>query len=173
MAEDDNAEMDDSFFPDDLPVEMLPEKPSLRGLATLKHGMSSPALAPLMGCRVCPWKGSCPQYEPASKAGCAARRQYLVESRKEIGNVSFNLMQRALVLREEVEAEAAKIRLSGESPLQNRAWLKAYEVDVELAKFLLRMKYGTRQTITVQKDEGDYVDVVQKTVVPQETEVKG
>lgn len=135
------------------PKEALVRRVKSRTVVTT--GMRTPLLAPLLGCRNCPWRRSCPQFNPESRAGCEARRQYLVQSRREVGSVEFNLMQRAVILREEVEAEAARIRMSGESPLQNRQWLRAYEVDLELAKELMRMKHGSKQTIVVKRADDD------------------
>lgn len=123
----------------------------------LKHGRQSKAIMGLRGCDPCPWKRTCAMYQQGHRQGCEARTQWLVAARKEVGNVEQALFERAVKLREEIEAEALAIRKSGESPLNNKSWLKAYEIDLELAKFLTKLRHGTKseQHVYVHKDDDD------------------
>ena len=128
-----------------------------KGTNNLTTGRSSRAILGVAGCKNCPWRRTCTVYNPDSLIGCDARMNHLLRIRKEIGNVESNLFNRAVSLREEVESEATKIRSSGESPIQNKAWREAWKLDLELAKFMTRMKHGTKQTIRVERVEEDNI----------------
>lgn len=127
-----------------------------QGTHSITTGKNSKAIMGMYGCDNCPHRDSCAMYSPlehSNKTGCAARQRYLVDMRREIGNVDSNLMGRALVLREELEAEAVRIRKNGESPIRDKDWRDAYKVDLELAKFLVKLKHGTKHTHRIERDD--------------------
>ena len=136
-------------------------------LSALKSGRYSRSVLGLSGCGVCPWRRTCVVFDPldpsAVRVGCQARLNYIVGVRKEVGGVEQNLFERAVMLREELEAEALAIRLKGESPLQNKAFREAMKLDLELAKYLFGKKYGSKQQITVKRDrEEDFIIINQE-----------
>lgn len=125
-----------------------------------KSGTNSQQILGVIGCANCPWRRTCNLFDVRNKIGCEARKQNIISIRRSLGRVDSNLFERAIVLREEVESEAANIRAKGESPLQNRAWRDMWKTDLELAKFLAKIKHGNTTHHVVHKSDEDDVIII-------------
>lgn len=120
-----------------------------RSNRAIKKGNQTKALLGLQGCKVCAYRNTCKAYDETNENGCEARWEMITQARKEVGNVGFSLIKKGGLLSNDLEALRAELLSKGVNPLTHTQYLRAYNIHLELAKYLAKIKYGTEQHISV------------------------
>lgn len=138
--------------------------------AALKHGRRSPVLMSLgkkFGCtRPELHEGADGEFDPENCVYCQARWDNLLETRALLGNVSDNLLERAATTRTDLEDMADELRKEGKNPMRDKDYVRGLQMDIDLAKHLVKLKQGNAVNVIHHKakvDEDEEIKIIDVT----------